>query len=472
MSVSKSVGILVITAAAAIASGADPASTPRTPSNAAPSAAPTFWSFAPTPPMGWNSWDCFGTSVTEEQTLANADYMAEHLKSHGWQYIVVDIQWYEPQAKGLNYRKGAVLEMDENGRLLPAPNRFPSTAASRDFTPVAERVHAKGLKFGLHLLRGIPRQAVERNTPIAGTSFHAADIADKHDTCPWNPDMYGVDMSKPGAQEYYNSVLQLMASWGVDFIKVDDLSRPYHKAEIEAIRKAIDLTGRAIVFSTSPGATPVAQGVSVENNANMWRISDDFWDSWKALKEQFTRLDAWTPYRAGQNGADAGGHFPDADMLPLANVRAFERNGWTHFTQDEQVTLMTLWSIARSPLILGANLPHNDDFTLSLLTNDEVLAVDQHSLNNRQLFREGDTVVWTADVPDSPDKYLALFNTHNELTGPKAAPQTLTVQLKDLGLTAASVHDLWSHKDLGPAAATFSADLAPHTARLFRLSPH
>jgi hypothetical protein len=426
--------------------------------------APTFWAFAQTPPMGWNSWDCFGTSVTEAQTLANADYLAEHLKSHGWQYVTVDIQWYEPQAKGLGYRKDAVLEMDGYGRLLPAGNRFPSTAASHGFGPLAEMIHAKDLKFGLHLLRGIPRQAVERNTPILGTPFHAADIANKSDNCPWNPDMYGVDMTKPGAQAYYNSVMALMASWGLDFIKVDDLSRPYHKAEIEAIRKAIDLTGRAIVFSTSPGATPVDEGVSIENNANMWRISDDFWDSWKALKEQFTRLDAWTPYRAA-------GHFPDADMLPLGNVRAFDRKGWTYFTKDEQVTLMTLWSMARSPLIVGANLPANDDFTLSLLTNDEVLSVDQHSLNNRQLFRNGDAVAWVADVPGSADKYVGMFNTRDKKAAADEVPAKFTLQLKDLGMTAASVRDLWTHKDTGVATTTFSAELSPHAAGLFRFSP-
>ena len=132
--------------------------------------------------------------------------------------------------------------------------------------------------------------------------------------------MYGVDMSRPSAQEYYDSVLAMLASWGVDFVKVDDLSRPYHTAEIEAIRKAIDKTGRPIVFSTSPGATPVSQGEHVRTHANQWRVSDDFWDGWRLLKEQFARLDAWTPFRGE-------GHFPDADMLPVGNIRAFQARG-------------------------------------------------------------------------------------------------------------------------------------------------
>jgi alpha-galactosidase len=428
------------------------------------SADPKFYDWAKTPPLGWNSWDCYGTSVTEEQTLANADYMAENLKSHGWQYITVDIQWYEPNAHKHTYRRDARLEMDDYGRLLPASNRFPSTDQSRSFKPLADAIHARGLKFGLHLLRGIPRQAVHDNTPILNTSYHAADIADTNDICQWSPDMYGVDMTKPGAQEYYDSVFQLLASWEIDLIKVDDLSRPYHTAEIEAIRKAIDKTGRPIVFSTSPGATPLADGEHIANHANMWRISDDFWDDWKLLKEQFERLGAWTPHRAP-------GHFPDADMLPLGNVRAFESNGWTHLTHNEQITLMTLWSIAKSPLIMGGNLPKNDEFTLSLLTNDSVLAVDQNSTGNHQLFRDGDLICWIADVPNSHDKYVALFNAKDHPATNDSKTEKVTVTLKDLGFQLANVHDLWSGEYLGNVTGSFSADIPYHGAGLYRLSP-
>jgi hypothetical protein len=239
---------------------------------------PAFYQFAPTPPMGWNSWDCFGASVTEQQTKDNALYMAQHLKKFGWQYIVVDIQWYEPLAKGWEYRKDAPLTMDAYGRLLPAVNRFPSAAGDLGFKPLADFVHSLGLKFGIHILRGIARQAVRLNTPVLGTSVRAQDIADTSSTCAWNGDMFGVDTSRAGAQEYYDSLFQQYARWGVDFVKVDDLSRPYHASEIEAIRAAIDHCGRPIVFSTSPGATPLADADHVSTHANMWRISDDFWD--------------------------------------------------------------------------------------------------------------------------------------------------------------------------------------------------
>ena len=364
-----------------------------------------YHSWATTPPMGWNSWDCFGTQITESQAKEQTDFMAANLKKHGWEYIVVDIQWYEQNSKGYDYAKDAVLTMDEFSRLIPAPKKFPSAVNGNGFKTLADYVHSKGLKFGIHMMRGIPRQAVKQNTPIKGTNARAADIADVKSTCGWNPDMYGVDMTKPGSQEYYNSLMELVASWGVDFIKVDDLSRPYHQPEVEAIRKAIAKTGRKIVFSTSPGETPLSAGPSVNQNANMWRISDDFWDNWKSMFDQFKRLHDWTPYRIT-------GAWPDADMLPLGVLQLGRK---TNFTTDEQYTLMSLWSIARSPLMHGGDMTKTDSLTLSLLTNDEVLAVNQHSTNNRQLFRTEDGLIaWIADVPGSKDKYLALFNTRDE----------------------------------------------------------
>jgi hypothetical protein len=365
-----------------------------------------FWNYAQTPPMGWNSWDCFGTTVTETLTKANTDYMATNLAQYGWQYITVDIQWYEPNGTGYNYPSNPQSNIDAYGRLWPVTNKHPSAVNGLGFKPLADYVHGKGLKFGIHLMRGIPRRAWQQNTPVLGTSYFARDIADTNSTCPWNPDMYGVDMTKPGAQEYYNSVFALIAAWGVDLVKVDDLSRPYHQPEIEGIRKAMDNSGRAMVLSTSPGETPLASGAHVSQHANMWRISDDFWDQWVPLYEQFQRLHDWTPYRGP-------GYWPDGDMLPLGNIRALEANNWTRFTTNEQRTLMTMWSIARSPLIMGGHMPNNDAFTLSMLTNAEVLSVNQASANNRQLFRKSDAIAWTADVPNSAAKYVALVNAND-----------------------------------------------------------
>lgn len=422
--------------------------------------APAFLQWAPTPPMGWNSWDSFATTITEDQAKAEADYMAEHLLSHGWQYMTVDIQWYEPNATGFTYNKNAKLTMDEYGRLQPAPNRFPSADNGAGFKALADYVHAKGLKFGIHIMRGIPRQAVQENTPIFGTSYHAADIADMNSTCRWNGDMYGVDMTKPGAQEYYNSRIKQYADWGVDLIKVDDLSAPYHGPEIEAIRKAIDLAGRPIVFSTSPGATPINQAAHISQNANMWRIRDDFWDNWKSLMDQVRLTARWAAWTGD-------GHYPDADMLPIGMLR--QGKSMTHFTHDEQYTLLTLWCIFRSPLIIGGDLMKMDDFTLSLITNDEVLGVNQHSSGNHQLFNKDGQMAWVADVPNSPDKYLAVFNLADKgssTDGGAAVP----VDLSDLGFTGScQIRDLWQHQDLTPVQETFAPILPWHGAGLYRV---
>jgi alpha-galactosidase len=424
---------------------------------ASPGKASDFRAWAPTPPMGWNSWDSFATTITEGQARGEADYMAAHLKSHGWQYVVVDIQWYEPAATGYDYRKGAALALDGWGRLQPAENRFPSAAGGKGFAGLADYVHSLGLKFGIHLMRGIPRQAVVDNLPVKGTPYRARDVADVRSICPWNSDMYGVDISKPGAQAYYDSVFALISSWGVDYVKVDDISRPYHEhiAEIEAVRTAIDRSGRPIVLSLSPGETALDAANHVARHANLWRISDDFWDNWKSLDEQFARLEKWNAYRIP-------GAWPDADMLPLGVLELGRRS--THFTRDEQRTVMTLWSIARSPLMFGGDMTRMDDYTLSLLTNDDVLAVNQRSSNNRPVFDRDGLVAWTADAPGSHgSRYLAVFNTTD-------APAAVPVNLADLGLTGpASARDLWRHAAEAVPGPWFAPAVPVHGAELFEL---
>lgn len=400
--------------------------------------------------MGWNSWDCFATTVTEQQTKAQADVMAEKLKKFGWQYVVVDIQWYEPKATSFEYRQNAELITDANGRLLPATNRFPS-----GFTELGKYIHSKGLKFGIHLMRGIPRQAVKANVPILGASVHAADIADQSSTCPWNPDMYGVDMTRPGAQEYYDSVFSLIASWGVDFVKVDDIARPYHQSEIEGIRKAIDKTGRKMVLSLSPGETRLDVGDHVSKHANMWRISDDFWDNWGALLEQFERCRKWAP-------VTGEGHYPDADMLPIGKVRFGQQ---TNFTHDEQVTLLTLWSVFRSPLMLGCDLTKLDEPTLNLITNPEVLEVNQHGKEASQVSSVDGKIIWTSKGRHG-EVYVALFNTTDQVA-------TVGTDVAAIGLRGLpTVRDLWARKDLGRCAGSVEASLPPHGAALYKLTGH
>jgi len=412
---------------------------------------------AHTPPMGWNSWNSFATTITEAQTLEQASIMARVLKPAGYDILTVDIQWYEPDANSYTYSAQPVPTMDGHGRLLPAPNRFPSSANGNGFAPLANKVHALGLRFGVHLMRGIPRLAIERNLPVLGTDVRARDIADTSSTCSWNPDMYGVDMTKPGAQAYYDSVFALLASWGVDFVKVDDLSRPYdaHAAEIEGIHRAIGASGRRMILSMSPGETPVARGDHAKRYAQMTRISDDFWDEWALLKAQFTRLENWNAYMGD-------GFWPDADMLPLGRIALGKRD--SKFTPDEQRTLMTLWSIARSPLIMGGDLRHLDAATTALLTNPEVIAVNQAARDNRPHFLEDDARIWTAVAPND-DIYLALFNTSDD-------PHDIGVDLDAIGIRSeVAVRNLWARDADGVAAKRIARRIPPHGASLLRLAP-
>jgi alpha-galactosidase len=367
-----------------------------------------FHKWALTPPMGWNSWDCFGPSVVEEEVKANAAYMANNLKEYGWEYVVVDIRWYvDNQTTGhYNAYSDSEFILDEYGRYLPSPTRFPSSIDGQGFKPLADYVHGLGLKFGIHIMRGVPKEAVNNKLPIKGTSFTADQIYSTALECTWLKDNWTIVKNREGAQEYYNSILDLYASWGVDYIKVDDLSRPYHADEIEMLRAAIDQTGRPIVLSMSPGATPLDQYEHAKNHANLWRTIDDFWDNWSQLNYSFGKCAEWAPHISP-------GSWPDADMLPMGHLAIRGERGedrYTNFTKDEQYTLMTLWTIFKSPLMFGGHMPDNDDFTNSLLTNEEVLFMHKTSVNNLEWLNENNTIGWVADDPYTADKYVALFN--------------------------------------------------------------
>lgn len=422
---------------------------------------------AATPPMGWNSWDSYGLTITQAQFKQNVDWLNAHLKADGWQYAVIDEGWYLAHPENAAV-KGADqgYTMDANGRYTPAVDRFPSAAGGRGLKPVADYVHSLGLKFGIHIIRGIPRQAVERNLPIAGSHFHAADAADKSDTCRWNPDNYGVRDNAAG-QAYYNSLAKLYAGWGVDFLKVDCISQPYKTGEIHMVSTALRNSGRQIVLSLSPGPTPLSEARDVMKEAQMWRISNDFWDVWdhshdahgfpQSVVQQFPLVAAWEKY-AGP------GHWPDADMLPFGTLGPHP--GWqqprkSRFTPDEERTVFTLWSMARSPLMLGANLAEMDAATERMLTNREVIAVDQHSTGNAALLHTPQSWVWTARATSTKGEYVALFNVSD-------GPLTMKYTWQKLGLGAGkhSARDLWLHKDLGSTAGV-EVELAPHSSVIY-----
>jgi hypothetical protein len=420
-----------------------------------------FHKWAATPPMGWNSWDCFGPTVVESEVKANADYMAKNMKQFGWNYIVVDIRWYVGNDKAHGYNeKDPMYSIDEYGRFQPAENRFPSAANGKGFKPLADYLHSKGLKFGIHIMRGIPVEAVKRNLPIKGSSATAKDIYSEKDQCKWLKDMYTIVPGKAGAQEYYNSIFELYASWGLDFVKVDDLSSPiYFTEEVEMIRKAIERTGRKIVLSTSPGETPIDHASHVQANANMWRTVGDFWDNWKQLEEHFEVFDRWNKWRAP-------GAWPDGDMLPLGRIGIRAERGnprMAAFTKDEQYTLMSLWCIFRSPLMFGGNLPDNDAFTLSLLTNKRVLEVLNKSSNNRPLFNDASKAAWAADGTDKKTKYLAVFNKEKQAG-------KVEVDLQQLGITGKfQLIDLWTGKTTTESTTSFAPSINSHGAGLYKI---
>jgi hypothetical protein len=405
--------------------------------------------------------------VSEQDIRANAQWMAQHLKSFGWQYVVVDSGWYVTNHSAGTNAESARFSLDDYGRYTPAVNTFPSAAESRSFKPLADFIHSLGLKFGLHILRGIPREAVRRNLPIAGTSFHAADAANTSDTCPWNPFNYGLDSSKPAAQAYYDALAVHYAGWGVDFLKVDCIAdHPYKGDEIRLISQALQKTGRPIVLSLSPGPAALEKAEELRQYAQMWRISDDVWDLWHSdtqfpsgIENQFARAAKW----AALSGP---GHWPDADMLPIGRLEPAA--GWgkpraTRLTHDEQRTQLTLWSVFRSPLFMGGNLTLSDEWTESLLTNAEVLAVNQHSIGNHAILTTDKAALWLARQA-SGDGYVAVFNLDS-------GTQTFQYSWKEVGLPEARyrLRDLWEHKGLAPAEA-LTVTLAPHASVLYKVS--
>jgi alpha-galactosidase len=423
---------------------------------------------AATPPMGWNSWDGYGTTIKEAEVKANAQWFAEHLKPYGWQYVVVDMEWFvtNPTAEGNS--KSFSYSMDAYGRYMPAPNRFPSSAKDAGFKPLADYVHSLGLKFGIHILRGIPKVAVAQNLPIEGSAYHAADAAETTDTCPWNFDNYGIDPTKPAGQAYYDSILRLYASWDVDVIKVDCIaSRPYKGDEIRMLAGALQKAGRPIALSLSPGAAPLEKTDEMKKYAQMWRISDDIWDVWhsdvpypQGLGDQFANVAKWA-------GRAEPGHWPDADMLPLGHLGPAP--GWgkprdTRLTHEEQRTLMSLWVMFPSPLMVGGDLTAADTWTTSLLTNPEVITVDQSSTGNHPAITTDKAVVWLANAAEKNSHYVAAFNMQD-------SSQTIEYSWKDAGLEGIryKLRDLWEHKDLG-VAGSLKVTLPPHGSVLYRVS--
>lgn len=451
-----------------------------------------FKTWAPTPPMGWNSYDAYYGTITEKQFLNEVDVMAKRLLPFGYEYAVLDYCWFNPGPKGWDpdkwttfdvdyFRTNAIhdqygpLPIDKYGRAIPAPNRFPSSAGGKGFAKIGAYVHAKGMKFGIHVQRGIPREAVMQNTQVSGTEYFAKDIVNLADSCLWNQSMYGVDATKPGAQEYYNSLMSLYASWGVDFIKVDDIAAPnYRKGEVDMIRKAIDQCGRKIVFSLSPGDALIGYANEIENKANMYRITNDVWDRWKDILHVFDLFNTWSPFIGN-------GTWPDGDMIPFgrlcltgypdAKTNAGKREHNSFLNDDEQKTMMSLWCMARSPLMWGGAPSLSSDSSYTVLTNKEILAINKSSIGNHQLYQPNgrsdnkDFRIWVAESEDKKTKYVAFFNL-------KDTPADIAFRLGWESWNGSySATELWSDSPFGTVKETITANrVSPHGVMVYKLT--
>jgi hypothetical protein len=416
--------------------------------------------------MGWNSWDSYGLRIDEQQFRDNVEVMAARLKPYGYSYAVIDEGWYmanpedRPKPELLKY------ELDRTGRFIPVTTRFPSAlqnGQNTGFEKLGEWVHARGLKFGIHIIRGIPRESVARNLPIEGTNFKAQDAADRSDACPWDPTSWGIQDNDAG-QAWYDSLLRQYARWGVDFLKVDCIAdHPYKSSEIRQIATAIRHSGREVVLSLSPGPTAVERHAEVAKLAQMWRMSDDIWDVWQGrgwptgVRDQFENAARWAEYTRP-------GAWPDADMLPVGELRPYPDVApgprHTRLTPAEQRTLLSLWATARSPLIVGANLTLLDDATLRLLTNADILKIDQTAAASRQVSHEGALVIWTADLPGN-EHALAAFNLGEQ-------PIVFDRAWQDFALAGnpPAVRNAWTGERLQPAPRV-TTTLEPHASVVF-----
>ena len=417
------------------------------------------------PTLGWSSLAGYGAGVTEAEVLKNSGFIATHLARFGWEYIIVDYCWYFPNAGSLKNPEQdknllPELSMDSFGRLLPDLERFPSSKGNKGFKPLAEKLHKQGLKFGIHLMRGIPRQAVRENTRIKDTKYTASNIADTNSRCTWLNHMFGVDAEKPGAQEYYNSVFEQFAKWGIDYVLLDDITLPLREKEIALIHKAAKNSGRAIRLSISAGEIPPSKSDKLKPFSTERRITSNYCSNWENVLHLFTALESYRNI-AGEN------YILDAGLIPteIFGMDAPEgANSSQLLNKNELISILTLWSIARSPLIISGDLIRLSSFQLKQFQNSAVLSVVRNSRNSRQFFSKENQVAWIAEVTGKEGKYLAVFN----LSDTKSY---IPVELYDAGFEGeCQVTDLWTGDFLGQFEKRLRTEVPAHGARLFYIN--
>ena len=365
---------------------------------------------AQTPPLGYNSFDSYGINMYEEVAMKEIDAFIEKFAPHGYEYFVIDNGWFAyPESKVIDGLLVPLADktdpkdvfIDEFGIPKPAPGYFPN-----GLKPIIDKLHAKGLKFGVHLMRGIPRVAVERNLPIKGTKYRAKDIYTTYEDCTWCTFMHGVDMTKPGAQEYYNSVFKQFADWGIDFVKVDHVT--HFPAEIEGYAKAIQQCGRPIVLSLSAGGTSNLKYLETYKKSNMVRTTPDIWDEQVAIERSFASMRKW-------QGLEQKGFWPDLDMIPFGElcllrkpndeVKKTKKNHeeavgksyhWCKFNEAQKETFMMQRAISASPIMIGGSMITMDAHSYKLLTNPEILACVKNGVQGKLIYEENTFELWNA----------------------------------------------------------------------------
>ncbi len=406
---------------------------------------------APTPPMGWNSYDSYGTYAHEQACFDNLEVFVKTFKPLGYDYFVIDGGWYIEYefVDGTLFPttdKGHDVNMNEHGYFIPSKCYFPNGLKG-----IADECHKNGVKFGVHFLRGMPRKAYELDTPIKGTKYTARDIADTNSICPWNNHTYGVDMSKPGAQAYYDGWIQQLADYGVDFIKADDIVT--YPEEIEAVQKAIRKCGRPMTLSLSPGGRVLGDKIGLYADADMLRVTGDVWDMQEDIDKCFDSWLTWqyVPVRKG--------FWFDMDMIPFGELQVMIPEGTTQkmaghgthrfdrFTVPQKETFITMRAMSASPLMMGGVLMTLDKESLRLLTNKEMIACNQNGVMGHITGNGFGRQFWIAGEQgtDGDAGWVAAFNRSDTV-------KSAAINAKSFGLDPDATYefyDIWREKSLG-----------------------
>lgn len=414
------------------------------------------------PPLGWNSFDSYGVYLHEEAAYANLEAMAEKLKPHGYEYFVIDNGWFGEYRlqEGTHYpaeKHASDIRINEYGYYLPSKVYFPGGLEG-----IAERCKELGLKLGVHLMRGIPRKAYELDLPIEGTPYTARDIAntDPRENCTWCTYNYAVDMTKPGAQEWYDGLIRHIADMGVEMIKYDDIVE--HPDEVEAVAKAVEKTGKPILLSLSPGDKVSPDAIGVFKMANMLRVTQDVWDEQIYIDECFKAWRKW-------GGKEQPGFWIDMDMIPFGQLQLMSPvcedtedsplsngeialagkgvNRWSQLSKPQMKTFITMRALAASPLMMGGDLPTLDDYSLKLITDTDMLECNQNGVMGSLVHEQDGIETWVTYKKGSDHEgWLGVFNRKGKETTVEIS-ETLT-GLEDL--EGYSMRDIWKDQAVEP----------------------